>query len=216
MPLIEKQPYTQTEEKDGRLHLMKHGFWLGNPHEYIGNLCLEFGVRHGTSFKWMADVITQRYPCNCLWGFDSWKGLPEESGSWRPKKHSAGRFAVNREDVVKHLASGKRVELDGYRFRLVDGFFDASLTPQLRGELPDLLLKFVNLDCDLYVSTLQALEWITPILVTGTILYFDDWEDEHDEPWGQHLAYLEWQRKGNISCETLVVTDNGRRIIRVV
>ena len=35
--------------------------------------------------------------------------------------------------------------------------------------------SFVNVDCDLYESTVPVLEFITPLLQTGTIVYFDDW-----------------------------------------
>ena len=31
------------------------------------------------------------------------------------------------------------------------------------------------LDCDLYSSTRDALEWLDPYLVDGSILLFDDW-----------------------------------------
>ena len=46
---------------------------------------------------------------------------------------------------------------------------------QLRSEHNFNEAAIVLLDCDLYSSTMEALDWLTPYLGDGTILLFDDW-----------------------------------------
>ena len=59
---------------------------------------LEFGVCHGRSMMWMVKLMRKYYPDSKYIGFDSWKGLPEESeGVWRPERHAEGRFSVSKD-----------------------------------------------------------------------------------------------------------------------
>jgi len=49
------------------------------------------------------------------------------------------------------------------------------------------------IDCDLYSSTKCVLEFITPLIVNGTILIFDDWLAYKGSPdRGEQLACSEW------------------------
>ena len=53
-------------------------------------------------------------------------------------------------------------------------------------------LIFVNIDVDLYKSAVTVLEFITPLLQKGTIIYFDDWCGNSDEICGERLAFKQW------------------------
>jgi hypothetical protein len=80
----------------------------------------------------------------------------------------------------------------------VDGFYEKSLTASVRETLSNII--FVNVDVDLYVSTVQTLEFVQPLLQVGTVLYFDDWKDPRDgrgggEEWGEHRAWKEFVMK---------------------
>ena len=55
------------------------------------------------------------------------------------------------------------------------GYFSDSLKPELYDRFGLKKAAFVTIDCDLYPSTQQALDFLTPILQTGTVIYFDDW-----------------------------------------
>lgn len=193
-----------TERTHGRLHLLQRAaleIAMSSP----AGTVLEFGVRSGDSFLWLAETISfYGLPWDLI-GFDSWQGLPPEAPDvYCPPRHAPGRMRVPKPAIP-----------DDPRFRLVEGWFADTLTPELRDSLRRPVL-LVNFDCDLYVSTLQALDWLTPILDPGTLLHFDDWsEREHPEPWGQHRAFLEWSDRSGVECETLAVADHGRRILRV-
>ena len=49
------------------------------------------------------------------------------------------------------------------------------------------------IDCDLYESTSQVLEFLAPLVDQGTILMFDDWNAfEADDHKGQRRAFREF------------------------
>ena len=51
----------------------------------------------------------------------------------------------------------------------------------------------VMIDCDLYSSTKEVLKFITPLLVDGSILIFDDWYAYKGSPFkGERRATSEW------------------------
>ncbi|TVT15131.1 hypothetical protein FNH06_36740 [Amycolatopsis acidiphila] len=56
--------------------------------------------------------------------------------------------------------------------RIVKGYFDGSLTPELAKEVGTVSLA--HLDADLYSSTVTALKWLTPLLQPGSLLLFDE------------------------------------------
>lgn len=161
-----------------------------------GGSCLEFGVFRGGTFSYQADQINKHYPSSKLTGFDSWQGLPEETpGVWIPERHAKGEYAAPKEEVLRKLGACN-LSIDDARFQLVDGFYSDSLTPEVRSELTDLI--FVNIDVDIYSSTIELLDFIEPMLRPGVILYWDDWKDprdSHDKPWGEHAAWNDWSAK---------------------
>ena len=77
------------------------------------------------------------------------------------------------------------------RSHFIKGFFNESLTPTLaarRGMKPAL---YVDIDADLYSSSLQALEWLfrMGLIVPGTIIGYDDWT--FGGPQGEQRAHRE-------------------------
>lgn len=63
------------------------------------------------------------------------------------------------------------------RVEFVRGFFNESLTEATFKMLPFRPALYVDIDVDLYSSTVQVLEWLltSQILVPGTVIYYDDW-----------------------------------------
>ena len=61
----------------------------------------------------------------------------------------------------------------------------------------------VWIDCDIYDSTVPVLEFIMPIIHTGTVIAFDDWFSFVGDPEaGQIRACREWlNRNPNIKLE---------------
>jgi hypothetical protein len=125
-------------------------------------LYLELGVHQGASLRWWADHLTAVGAA--LHGFDSFQGLPE---AWN-EQHGAGRFSTG----------GQAPVIDDDRVQLFVGWFDETL-PAYRA--PDHDALFINLDADLYSSTMTALRALRPLIREGTWLYFDQLNDKHHE-----------------------------------
>ena len=105
------------------------------------------------------------------------------------------------------------------RFRLVDGFYDKSLTQELQTELQNVIL--VNMDVDLHSSGTLVLDWILPLLQEGTIIYTDDWhfpmfDIDPEEQCGVSLAFKQWlERNPSVKLETIGVMSNSQRYFKV-
>ncbi|HWD20340.1 MAG TPA: class I SAM-dependent methyltransferase [Verrucomicrobiae bacterium] len=125
-------------------------------------LYLEFGVAAGDSIRWWAQALKD--PQATLHGFDSFEGLPEQNGPW-----FKGQFD----------AQGRAPALNDQRVTFFKGWFDQVL-PTYTPPAHDLLV--VNMDADLYSSTIFVLRWLRPLLKPGTLIYFDEMDHVDHEP----------------------------------
>jgi hypothetical protein len=117
-------------------------------------LYLEFGVAEGASMRWWSNAL--KNPEAVLHGFDSFEGLPEDGGPWRQ-----GDFDTH----------GQMPVINDPRVKFFKGWFDQVLPTY--SVCPHEVLV-VNLDVDLYSSTIYVLRWLRPHLKPGALLYFDD------------------------------------------
>lgn len=126
-----------------------------------------------------------------LYGFDSFQGLPEVSDvDARGGHFFAGQFAASRAEVEKHLTDHG---MDWSRATLVEGFFDETLNAARKAALARRCAGIVLLDCDLYSSTVTALEWLEDMLRDRAIVLFDDWSSYGDTgELGQQRALAEF------------------------
>ena len=199
------------------MNLFQRAFHLGHYIFPEGGTCLEFGVFTGETYCYQAEQMLQQYEASRLIGFDSWQGLPDETeGVWAPDRHQPGEFSAPKAEVLDKLDK-LGAEAGGDRFQLIDGFFSESLTNDLRRGIGDLI--FVNIDVDIYKSTIELLDFVGPILRPGVILYWDDWKDpkdQHAEDWGEHLAWEHWLQKQDwLRVETLEVNPVNQRTMIV-
>ncbi len=132
-----------------------------------------------------------------IFAFDGFQGLPESTSSrdlhpgWK-----RGAFAHTLDEVQRRIASeqgsGERLPI-----RFVAGFFEQTLTEELRGELLRHPPSIVMIDVDYYSSTRTVLEWLRPILRNGTVFYFDDvWGYGGDPEKGELAAIREFNHGG--------------------
>ena len=154
---------------------------------------LEFGVFQGASFvrAWhcarMFGLHAMRF-----YAFDSFGGLPPiQGGDMTPACiFSEGGFSCSREEFEKNIRNHR---VDQRRVEIIPGWFSETLTPETRTELPIKKAAIAWIDCDLYESTVPALDFIVPYLQDGTILMFDDWFAFKGRPdLGQPRALAEW------------------------
>ncbi|WP_161860746.1 hypothetical protein [Algicella marina] len=66
------------------------------------------------------------------------------------------------------------------------------------------------MDCDIYVSTREALAIVAPLVDVGSVIIFDDWFSFRDEPdpskhW-EKRAFAEWELRDCL--EPLAITYN--------
>jgi O-methyltransferase len=132
-------------------------------------LYLEFGVWEGRSMQWWHRSMGN--PDSRFVGFDTFTGLPE---SWRHglSEHPAGTFD----------AEGKPPQIDDPRVDFRKGLFQETL-PAFLEVLPSLVTGrslIVNLDADLYSSTLYVLTMLDRQL-PGALVLFDQFSSVLDE-----------------------------------
>ena len=187
--------------------------------EYVPGDYLEFGVFRGSSFVTAYNAINSAVED---WGsknraylaytdaqraeqaythvnknnirffaFDSFDGLPEPEGFDKLEpRYSKGRYDCTEGDF-KSILRGRGVDLD--QITTVPGFYEDSLTPAVKSQHEMTAASIVMVDCDLYESTKTVLEFITSLVVEGTVIIFDDWLNFKANPGlGEQRACAEW------------------------
>jgi O-methyltransferase len=146
----------------------------------------EFGLYRGYSF-WSAQRAAKGIGHSSMrfFGFDSFEGLPEVEGNDRKAGiFVSGDYRCSRPELERLLSEHG---FDWDCAVLVDGFFDQSLTPEIKQRHAMSSAALVMIDCDLYQSTVPVLRFIADLIQEGTILLFDDWycfaeADDRGEP----------------------------------
>lgn len=151
-------------------------FRLGIAAAPEAGLVLEFGVRFGTSIRQIAAMVSQP-----VHGFDSFEGLPEvwhhePKGSYTTK----GVIPAVPENVSLHV-----------------GWFEDTLPGFLAEN--DGPVRFINIDCDIYSSTVTILEQLAPRIVAGSVIVFDEyignerWREDEFKAFQEAVAKYGWR-----------------------
>lgn len=122
-------------------------------------LYLEFGVFKGDATRYWSKLLLN--PTSKLHGFDSFEGLPENWLPHRPK----GFFSMD----------GTRPHIGDERVEFFKGWFDETLP---KYKCPPHAVLVINLDADLYSSTIYVLRALRDEIVLGTYIYFDEFNHE--------------------------------------
>lgn len=144
----------------------------------------EFGVYNGGT----TIIMSQSDPSRLILAFDTYKGIPQED--YHPEEDFG-------DPPGKWIPSAPpRVLFRNYpNIKPIVGRFVDTLPKQPTR----LRLALVHLDCDLYESYRQVMEWMVPHLAQGAIVVVDDYEsckgcrravDEWMEVYGDHVAFL--------------------------
>ncbi len=138
-------------------------------------LVLEFGVRHGVSLRQIAGLTSAP-----VHGFDSFQGLPTAWGDEPEGVYSTeGALPHVPDNVILHA-----------------GLFEDTLADFLAAHPGD--IRFCNIDCDIYASTVTVLEGLAPRIQPGTILVFDEylvnptWRDDEHRAFQEAVARYGW------------------------
>lgn len=125
-------------------------------------LYLEFGVFRGEAMRYWSKLLTN--PNSKLHGFDSFEGLPE---NWLPESQK-GHFATH----------GAIPQIEDDRVEFFKGWFEETL-PKYKCPAHEALV--INLDADLYSSTIYVLRALQSYIVPGTYIYLDEFNHRDHE-----------------------------------
>jgi O-methyltransferase len=152
---------------------------------------LEFGVYRGATMRWWVDKIS--HPQSRFVGFDTFTGLPE----WWRATEPAGHFN----------ADGKTPDIKDPRCGFKVGLFQDTLPHFVRDcDLSGRLV--VNLDADMFTSTLFVLTTLARVLKSGDILFFDEFSCPLDE----YRAFEEFVRSFRVKYELLGAVQGYTRV----
>lgn len=154
---------------------------------------IEFGVAEGRSLIF-AYEICKKYGLlgkTRIIGFDSFQGFPEPKGVDRIfERFKKGELSFARKIVERNLAL---YGADPARVSLVEGWYEDTLTQRTKERLNIGTIRVANIDCDMFESTLLALNFISHNLVNGSVLLFDDWLCFRADPYkGEQRAVKHW------------------------
>ena len=162
--------FDHSEELDDYIPLMIDGLPV-----------VEYGVSSGSTLKRALDKLDQyNKKYSKIYGFDSWEGLPDTINQewfafdWQPGSFSAKKmFGVKTtEEVLLKLR-----EIIGRDVVFVSGWFKDTLTKECADNLKIGQAMYVNIDVDIYSSTMEVLKFCEKnrVIDKGTIFRFDDW-----------------------------------------
>ncbi len=150
---------------------------------------LEFGVYKGDSFThaygYHRDLIRRYRKLNPgrsnsfleqnlrYFAFDSFQGLPQTDDTQIPLHWRGERvFAYPRDHFERNLRSAG---VDAAHVEIIEGFYEDVLTKETVENTSLTQAAIINVDCDLFDSARLVMDFITPFIVDGTVIYFDDW-----------------------------------------
>ena len=156
---------------------------------------LEFGCYGGVTFTLAHKYKHMNNLQMKLYAFDSFQGLPPLTGIDTHDQWNQGDYKMGFQDFVTRL---NKNGINESEYQLVPGFYEESLKTNLPSKLGIEKASLVYIDCDLYESTVPVLNYILPILQTGTIIAFDDYYCFNGDPErGEQRALREFQKRNN-------------------
>lgn len=142
-------------------------------------LVCELGVWQGATINHIARYL----PETTIYGFDSFKGLPEDWRDVYPK----GAFAVKSKPNVRQNVV------------LIEGLFQDTLSPFLQQQSTPAL--FLHIDCDLYSSTKTVLQAFASHVQKNTVIVFDEFFNYPGWRTGEYKAFMEFAQQYNVMFE---------------
>jgi len=144
-----------------------------------GKSLLEFGVYSGNSLNIFSELYDEFGIPKIFFGFDSFEGLPkEELDENNPHYWPEGLFKDSSVEHIKSFLPFVNVK---------DGWFEDTLNEETYKEVSQNEVGLFHIDCDIYTSTIQVLEWIVKnnLLVDGALIVYDDWGGHYDKNVGE-------------------------------
>lgn len=196
--------------------------------EYKNFDIYEFGTYSGWSLKHIINILIQiNCTINNINGFDSLLGLPNEIldkynyTGWKEGEMSV-KSKINVIDTNEYIDFLNLKKTINYKkFNFIKGFFNESLKKTIIQKYDLKPALFINIDCDIYSSTCDVLEFIfsNNLYVKGvTMIRYDDWgcfyenTKNYDGAYlsGEGRAHKELCEKYNINCKLISIFSSSQ------
>ena len=138
-------------------------------------LILEFGVFRGTTIR----LIARHSPQEKVYGFDSFRGLPE-------------RWIGSRTVSTTMDRGGVLPSVPG-NVELIAGWFNETLPPFLANHSGQ--VGFVHIDCDIYSSTKEVFTLLHDRMAPGCVIVFDEFFGYNGFRQHEYRAFHEFIRE---------------------
>ncbi len=137
---------------------------------------LEFGVFRGTSLSCMYETLAKLHLGHVrLFGFDSFAGFPPIAAIDVENFFQPGDYVSTLESTRQCLSEKG---IDWSRTFLIKGWFHDTLTQRTIDSYGLEKASVIMIDCDLYTSAKEALNFCKPLIKDVTIFFLDDWNCE--------------------------------------
>jgi Flp pilus assembly protein TadD len=157
-------------------------------------LVLEFGVRFATSIRQIAKMVKQP-----VHGFDSFEGLPE---LW----HHEPKGSYTTKGVVPAVPSNVSLHIGWFEDTLPK-FLEANAGP----------VRLINIDCDIYSSTVTILENLAPRIVVGSVIVFDEYIGNEKWREDEYKAFQEATKKHSWGYEYIAFSVFTKQVaVRII
>lgn len=190
--------------------------------EMVSGEYFEFGVARGLTFAGAYHVVNKyNLGIHKFFAFDSFEGFPVLGSVDKEfQRFSEGGEKWELKTFEKTL---KKNKINMKKVVIIRGWFKNTLTKQLRKKLLNQKTKaaIVWIDCDLYESTKDALNFLKDFLHNGTIVIFDDWFCYHANPKkgemralaefldeNKHFDFIEYAKFGIVGNSFIVNVKN--------
>jgi len=164
-----------------------------------------FGVAHGSTVGTLVRGFRDRdMPVPKMHLFDSFLGLPaEQPGVAVPDIWIQGAFSAPRKQLEDKIDS---LGLSQDNYMIHEGWFSETLKPELIEAGTFKPASYVDIDADLYNSTLEILDFLLAheLIRPGTIIGYDDWGDTDIWTAGESRAHKEMIEKYGVRCAQLL------------
>lgn len=164
---------------------------------------IEMGVCTGKTVNYIAALN----PAKKIYGFDSFKGLPED---WVREDQiiPKGTFAFKNPDEMPDVL---------HNVYLYKGWFKESIPAFKREFFNGSPLALLHIDCDLYSSTVDALEALEENIVPGTIIVFDEFYNYPGAENHEFKAFMEFLERTGFQAEYLAYnTCHEQVVVRII
>jgi len=199
-------------EKLGRVAAMDAITFTGDVYMY--------GVWSGMSTKFISDYLsTNQIEYNKMFGFDSFVGLPEEKEFIKHPGHTLGKYSSVDlyKDTCINTMEKIQTGVGNDKLKLIPGFYEDVLDKELTRTEKMWDASFIDLDVDLCSSAITVLDFMceSALVISGTVIYFDDWGATPEYKGGVSLAWKTIVEKHSLEYEEIFSTGKRPYVLKV-